>query len=97
MKKIDIKKIVICGIGVVLMLVIGYGIYIFVQHVNGTSPSQIESRRRANDAADQTSRELQERGQWYQEMMSEPVTVVNSEGDTITYHPTAAPVINSNQ
>lgn len=43
---INIKKIVIGGIGVLLLLAIGYGTHALIQHVNGTSPAQIEARRR---------------------------------------------------
>lgn len=95
MNKTNIKKIVIGGIGFVLMLAIGYGIYAFVQYVNGTSPAQIESRRRAQEAAEQSEKALREQSQWYQDMMSEPVTVKNSDGEEVTYGTKTATCIES--
>lgn len=79
----------------ILLLAIGYGIRAFVQHVNGTSPAQIESRRRAQEAAEQSAKALQEQSQWYQDMMSEPITVKNSDGEDVTYGVKASPCIES--
>lgn len=95
MNKADIKKTVVSGIGVILLLAIGYGIYTFVQHVNGTSPAQIEARQRAQEAAEQSAKAMRENSQWYQDMMSEPVTVTNSDGEEVTYGTKTATCIES--
>lgn len=91
MKKRNINSIILSCIGVIALFAICYGIFVFVQHVNGTSPAQIEARQRANEAADQSSKALEEAGQWTQE----PVTVTNSDGEEVTYGTQAAPCINS--
>lgn len=61
---------------------LAYGIYKLKQHMDGATEAQIQSRKVANQAADQTSRELKKEGKWYQDMMSENI-------------PEAAPVISS--
>lgn len=61
---------------------LAYGIYKLKQHMDGATEAQIQSRKVANQAADQTSRELKKEGQWYQDLMSENI-------------PEAAPVISS--
>lgn len=95
MNKANIKKIVIGGIVVVLMLAIGYAIHAFIQRINGTTPAQIESLRRAQEAAEQTEKALYERSQWHRDLMSEPVTVINSDGEEETYGTKAATCIKS--
>ena len=61
---------------------LAYGIYKLKQRMDGATEAQIESRKKANQAADQTTRELQKEGKWYQDMLSENI-------------PEAAPVISS--
>lgn len=61
---------------------LAYGIYKLKQHMDGATEAQIQSRKKANQAADQSSRELKKEGKWYQDMMSENI-------------PEAAPVISS--
>lgn len=96
-KKLSKGTVILGCIGIILLIAVGYGVRTFVQHVNGTSSAQIEARQRANEAADQTTQSLNEQSQWYQDMMSEPVTVTNSEGETVTYSVQAAPCINSSE
>ena len=69
MNKADIKKIVIGGIGVILLLAIGYGIYTFVQYANGNTPAQIEARKRIQEAAEQADKAMSENHQWYQDQI----------------------------
>lgn len=61
---------------------LAYGIYKLKQHMDGATEAQIQSRKKANQAADQTSRELKQEGKWYQDMMSNDI-------------PAATPVISS--
>ena len=61
---------------------LGYGLYKLKQHIDGTSEAQQRARVQANKAADQTHRELNKEGQWYQDMINENI-------------PEAAPVISS--
>ncbi len=84
MNRINIKKIVIGGIGVVLLLAIGYGIHAFVQHINGTSPAQIEARRRMQEAAEQSEKAMYENSQWYRDQMAQPIYLKNSDGTVDT-------------
>lgn len=69
MNKADIKKIVIGGIGVILLLAIGYGIYTFVQYANGNTPAQIEARECMQEAADKADKSVSENLQWYQDQI----------------------------
>lgn len=50
---------------------LGFGIYKFIQKINGNTEAQKLAREKANQAADQTNRELKQQGQWYQDLMSE--------------------------
>lgn len=61
---------------------LAFGIYKLKQHMDGATEAQIQSRKKANQAADQTSRELKQEGKWYQDMMSNDI-------------PAATPVISS--
>lgn len=96
MKQYIKKNWIILSIGAIILIAISFAVNHFINHINGTTKAQIEARERANAAADQTMQELEKQGQWYQEMMSEPVTVTNSEGETVTYTIQTGNCINSN-
>ena len=85
MKKINKSSIIITCVGVVILLAICYGVFVFIQHVNGTSPAQIEARQRTNEAADQTTKAFKESRQWYQDQLSQPITITTEDGETVTY------------
>lgn len=95
MNKANIKKIVVGGIVIIVIMALGYGIHAFVQRLNGTSPAQIEAQRRAKEAAEQTEKALYEQSQWHRDLMSEPVTVTNSEGESVTYETKTATCVQS--
>lgn len=61
---------------------LGYGLYKLKQRIDGTSDAQIESRKKANKAADQTLREQAKQGEWYKNFVNAdiptPATVVSS-------------------
>ena len=97
MSKISKKTCWVMAIGLILLISISYGICHMIQHINGTTPAQIEARQRANEAAAQTTKALNAEGQWHQDMMSEPVSVTNSNGVTKTYQQQASPVIHANE
>lgn len=86
---------IISGIVVIVLIALCIGIHAFVQHTNGTSPAQIEARQRAQEAAEQTEKALNEEGQWYQDQVSEPVTITNSDGEQVTYETQVGTCINS--
>lgn len=95
MRKITKGSWVALSIGLIILIGICCGVNYFINKINGTTEAQIEARKRANEAADQTTRELTKEGQWYQELQSQPVTVTNSEGEEVTYSTKAEPCINS--
>lgn len=97
MSKTGKKSWLLFLIGIVLLIGIGSGITYMVKHINGTTPAQIKARQEANRAADQSSEALKAQGDWYNDMMSQPVTVTNSEGETVTYEPQVSTAINSNE
>lgn len=97
MRKISKRIWITLSISAIVLIVICFGVNHFINRINGTTKAQIEARERANAAADQTTRELTEQNQWHQELMSEPITVRNSDGEEVTYTPKAEPCINSNQ
>lgn len=95
MKKISKSSIIFTCVGIVVLLAICYGVFVFIQHVNGTSPAQIEARQRVNEAADQATKAMEESGQWYQDQLSQPVTITTEDGETVTYGTQTATCINS--
>ena len=97
MAKISKNTMIIGSIVVIILIALCFGIHAFVQHINGTSPAQIEARQRAQEAAEQTENALKEDGQWYQDQMSEPVTVTNSDGEQVTYGTQVGTCINSSE
>lgn len=97
MNKVNRRKIIAGSIGVIILITLCFGVRAFVQHINGTSPAQIESRQRALEAVEQTEKALSEESQWYRDQMSEPVTIKNSEGVDVTYGVQSAPCINSSE
>lgn len=66
---------------------LAYGLYKLKQHMDGMSEAQIESRKKANQAADQTLREQKKQGQWYLDFVNEgipaPATVLSSENTAL--------------
>ena len=97
MKKIKKGTWIAFSVGLVVLIAICCGVNHFINKINGATTAQIEARKRANEAVDQTTRELTKEAQWHQDMMSQPVTVTNSDGEEVTYTPKAEPCINSNQ
>ena len=97
MKKITKRTWIAFSIGLVVLIAICCGVNHFINRINGTTNAQIEARKRANEAADQSTGELTNEAQWYQDLTSQPVTVTNSDGEEVTYTPKAEPCINSNQ
>lgn len=61
MKKVSKSTWVFLLIGLIILIGAGIGVNHFINHINGTTKAQIESRERAIRAADQTSRELNNR------------------------------------
>ena len=97
MKKIKKGTWIAFSIGLVMLIAIYCGVNHFINRINGTTKAQIEARKRAHEAADQTIRALTKEAQWHQDMVSQPVTITNSDGEEVTYTPKAEPCINSNQ
>lgn len=97
MKKIKKGTWIAFSIGLIMLIAICCGVNYFINRINGTTKAQIEARKRTNEATDQTYRELTKEAQWHQDMMSQPVTITNSDGEKVTYTPKAEPCINSNQ
>lgn len=93
--KTSTNRIIIGGIGIILLYAIGYGVYTLVQHVNGNTSAQIEARRRMQEASEQADKALYENTQWYRDQMSDAVTIINANGEEVTYGVQAAPCISS--
>lgn len=60
MKKVSKSTWVFLLIGLIILVGVGLGVNHFINHINGTTKAQIESRERANAAADQTDRAFRE-------------------------------------
>lgn len=56
MKKVSKSTWVFLLIGIVVLIGVCCGVNHFINHINGTTKEQIESRERAIKAADQTDR-----------------------------------------
>lgn len=52
------NNIIAWCIGIIVLILAGWGITYFIMHINGTTSAQIESRQKANDAMDQTMQRL---------------------------------------
>ena len=67
-----IKKNTLIGILFVAILCVGVclGVSYFIDHISGNTKVQIEARKRANEAADKTTEELNKASQWYNEELN---------------------------
>lgn len=67
-----IKKSTLIGVLIVGILCVGiyWGVSYFMDHINGNTKSQIEARKRANEAADKTTEELNNAAQWYNDELN---------------------------
>ena len=67
-----IKKSTLIGILLAAIVCIGvcWGVSYFIDHINGNTKAQIEARKRANEAADKTTKELNKAAQWYNDELN---------------------------
>lgn len=70
MKKVSKGTLIAGIIGLVAFVALCCGVTYFVKRLNGTTDAQIEARKRANEAADQTLNAMQEQAQWHQDLMN---------------------------
>ena len=70
MKKVSKGTLIASIIGLVAFVALCCGVTYFVKRLNGTTDAQIEARKRANEAADQTLNAMQEQAQWHQDLMN---------------------------
>lgn len=52
------NNIIAWCIGIIVLILAGWGITYFIMRINGATSAQIESRQKANDAMDQTMQRL---------------------------------------
>lgn len=61
-------------IGMLFTAIVGvsvcWGVSYFIDHINGNTKAQIEARKRANEAADKTTEELNKAAQWYNDELN---------------------------
>lgn len=95
MRKLSKGTIIGSVIGIIVFGILCCGVTYLVKRINGTTDAQIEARKRANDAADESLKAMEENAQWHNDLMSQPITVTNSEGEEVSYSPHSAKCINS--